>query len=313
MDCLSIDLGACIDLKELHEVLVSKRAYNAVLRDHYLCLFGEPDALMQEKSDRATLVHAIQDHRDCGTPMIAFDKRYLLPAMAERQDEPQMLFMKLLHQRGHNFGYSISRYVPGETPSRIFVQVNALLSIALENIYRRTELMRLYEERRMSSVTDLLTGLLNRRGFMERLESLWHSLAGETVAFISIDMDRLKQINDNFGHAAGDFAIRLLARAIKAALPKDGIGARIGGDEFLIFLPSAGSGESDAFLAHFDQALDRLNAEEDRSFTVSASAGCTTRRLTELDTIEGCIHDSDTCMYQIKEARQLSFIQTPKT
>ena len=168
---------------------------------------------------------------------------------------------------------------------------------------RRTELIRLYEERRMSSVTDLLTGLLNRRGFMERLEPIWHNLAGATVAFISIDMDRLKHINDNFGHAAGDFAIRLLARAIKAALGKDGVGARIGGDEFLIFLPSAGNGEADAFLAHFDQALDRLNAEEDRSFTVSASAGCTTKRLTELDTIEGCIHDSDTRMYQIKEAR----------
>jgi len=211
--------------------------------------------------------------------------------------------MKLLHQRGHNFGYSISRYVPGETPSRIFVQVNALLSIALENIYRRTELMRLYEERRMSSVTDLLTGLLNRRGLMERLEPLWHNLIGATIAFISIDMDRLKQVNDNFGHAAGDFAIRLLARAIKSALPKDGIGARIGGDEFLIFLPSAGNGEAGAFLDHFDQALQKLNAKEDRSFTVSASAGCATRRLTELDTIEGCIHDSDTRMYQIKEAR----------
>ena len=306
MDCLSIDLGACIDLKELHEVLISKRAHIAMLRDHYLCLFGEPGALMQEGSDSATLVHAIRDHQDCGAPMITFDKRYLLPAMAERRDEPQMLFLKLLHQRGHNFGYSLSRYVPGETPSRIFVQVNALLSIALENIYRRTELMRLYEERRMSSVTDLLTGLLNRRGFMERLEPLWHNLVGATVAFISIDMDRLKHINDNFGHAAGDFAIRLLARAIKAALPKNSIGARIGGDEFLIFLPSAGNGEADAFLNHFNQALDRLNAEEDRSFTVSASVGCTAKQLTELDTIEGCIHDSDILMYHIKEARHMA-------
>ena len=154
----------------------------------------------------------------------------------------------------------------------------------------------------MSSVTDLLTGPLNRRGFMERLEPLWHNLVGATVAFISIDMDRLKQINDNFGHAAGDFAIRLLARAIKAALGKDGIG----GDEFLIFLPSAGNGKAEAFLEHFDQALDRLNAEENRSFTVSASAGCTTKQLTEPDTIEGCIHDSDTQMYQIKEARHMA-------
>ena len=301
MNCLSIDLGACDDLKELHEVLISKRAECSVVRDHYLCLFGEPGTLMQEGNNRATLVHAIRDRRDCGMPMIAFDRQDLLPAMAERLDEPQMLFMKLLHQRGHNFGYSITRYVPGEVPSRIFVQVNALLSIALENIYRRAELMRLYEERRMSSITDMMTGLLNRRGLMERLEPMWRGLCGSTTAFVSIDMDRLKRINDNFGHAAGDFAIRLLARAIQAALPAEGVAASIGGDEFLVFLPAAGNGEADAFLARFDREVGRLNAEENRSFTVSASAGCTVTRLNDGDTIEGCIHDSDKRMYQVKE------------
>lgn len=305
MNSLSIDLGACADLKELHEALISNRAKSANIRDHYLCLFGEPGALMQEKSGKATLVHAIRDGRDCGIPMISFDRPHLLPAMAERPEEPQMLFMKLLHQRGNNFGYSISQYVPGDGPSRIFVQVNALLSIALENIYRRGELMRLYEERRMSSITDLMTGLLNRRGLMERLEPLWPGLKGRTTAFVSIDMDRLKYINDNFGHAAGDFAIRLLARAIQAALPRDGIGARIGGDEFLIFLPDAGNGEEQAFLDRFNRELQRLNAEENRSFTVSASVGCVTEQIDELDTIEGCIHDSDTRMYQVKEAHHM--------
>lgn len=301
MNCLSIDLGACDDLKELHEVMINKRAQCDIIRDHYLCLFGDSDSLMDEGSPHATLVHAIRDGRDCGMPMITFDRQSLLPAMAERRDEPQMLFMKLLHQRGHNFGYSITQYVPGEVPSRIFVQVNALLSIALENIYRRRELMRLYEERRMSSITDMMTGLLNRRGLMERLEPIWHSLVGVTSAFVSIDMDRLKHINDNYGHAAGDFAIRLLGRAIQAAMPRDGVAARIGGDEFLVFLPSAGCGEADAFLERFDRTLDRLNAEENRSFAVSASAGCTVIRLNELDTIESCIHDSDTRMYQVKE------------
>ena len=306
MNCLSIDLGACDDLKELHEVLISKRAQSASLRDHYLCLFGEPGRLMDEKSRRSTLVHAVRDHRDCGMPMITFDRQDLLPAMAERRDAPQMLFMKLLHQRGHNFGYSISQYEPGEVPSRIFVQVNSLLSIALENIHRRAELMRLYEERRLSSITDLMTGLLNRRGLMERLEPIWRGMAGATMAIISIDMDRLKQINDSFGHAAGDFAIRLLGRAIQGALPKDGIGARIGGDEFLVFLPSADSSEANTFLERFDQELDRLNAQENRSFKVAASVGCIVRRLNEMDTIEGCIHDSDTRMYQVKEARHMA-------
>ena len=302
MNCLSIDLGACDDLKELHEVLISRRVECALVRDHYVCLFGEPDGLMQEKSSRATLVHAIRDHRDCGSPMISFDRQSLLPAMAGSPDEPQMLFMKLLHQRGLNFGYSITRYMPGEAPSRIFVQVNALLSIALENIYRRGELMRLYEERRLSSITDLMTGLLNRRGLMERLEPMWPGLAGRSTAFVSIDMDRLKQINDNFGHAAGDFAIRLLARAIQASLPRDGVGARIGGDEFLVVLPAADSGEAEDFLARVDRTLEALNAQERRSFTVSASAGCTVLSLDGLETIEDCIHASDTRMYQVKEA-----------
>ena len=115
-------------------------------------------------------------------------------------------------------------------------------------------------------------------------------------------MDRLKQINDNFGHAAGDFAIRLLGRAIQASLPRDCVGARIGGDEFLVVLPAADSGEAEDFLARFDRTLEALNAQERRSFTVSASAGCTVLSLDGLETIEDCIHASDTRMYQVKEA-----------
>ena len=245
MNNMSIDMGACDDLKDLHKVLISKRADNPIVRDQYLCLFGEPGSLLRETGDKACLVHAIRDRRDCGMPMISFDRASLLPPMAERLDEPQMFFVKLLHQRGHNFGYSVWQYMDGETPSRVFVQVNALISIALENIHKRTELMRLYEERRLSSITDMMTGLLNRRGLLERLEPTWRELTGRSVAFVCIDMDYLKQINDTYGHAAGDYAIRLVGQALRQALPHHGLGARIGGDEFVAFLPEAGCGEAD--------------------------------------------------------------------
>ncbi len=306
MNNMSIDLGACDDLKALHDVMISKRLYSPILRDHYLCLFGEPDSLMQEEGNRACLVHAIRDSQDCGMPMISFDRSDLLPPMAQSRTEPQMLYVKLLHQNRHNFGYSVFRYAEGEVPSRSYVQTNALMSIALTNIYRRRELMQLYEERRLSSITDMMTGLLNRRGLMERIEPVWRDFAGKRVAFVCIDMDHLKQINDTFGHTAGDFAIRLVGRAIRETMPTGATGARIGGDEYVVFMPEGE--KAGPFVAAFEEALQRLNDEEDRSFSVTASVGMAVKRLNGMDTIEKCIQEGDKQMYRVKEARHMNRI-----
>ena len=303
MSNLSIDLGACEDLTQLHKVMISRRVEDVHLRDHYLCLFGEPDDLMNENSSMACLVHAIRDHQDYGMPMISFERSQLLPAMAERKDEPQMFFVKLLHQNRHNFGYSVSQYDGTEISSRCYTQTNALLSIALENIHRRSEMIQLYEERRLTSITDIMTGLMNRRGMMERLEPVWHSLSGRKVCFICIDMDYLKVINDTFGHSAGDYAICLVAEAIGQAMPGTAFGARIGGDEFIVFLPEAGNGEAETFINVFTETLKRLNLREDRSFTVTASAGYEVVPLLPSTTIEQCIQASDHQMYIVKEAR----------
>ena len=310
MNNMTIDLGACDDLSELHEVMISQRTKSPIVRDHYICLFGESDDLMNEAGNKACLVHAIRDHRDCGMPMISFNRKKLLPLMAEREDEAQLFFLKLLHQNGHNFGYSVIHYDPEKSPSRCFVQTSVLLSIALENIRRRDELMALYEERRLSSITDMLTGLLNRRGLVEQVEPVWHMLIGKKIAFICIDLDKLKVINDTFGHAAGDFAIRLVGRAIHDSLPSGAAGARIGGDEFVVFLPEAGNGIAEKFTGDFEACLEKLNKKEKRSFKVCASVGCAIRQLGDSDTIEKCIQESDRILYKVKEERHRS--EAPK-
>ena len=304
MNNMSIDLGACADLTELHQVMISRRTENPIVRDHYVCLFGTPDHLMEESCGEACLVHALRDHRDSGMPMIHFDRKDLLPLMAERETEPQVFYFKLLHQMGHNFGYSVFHYDPGCFPSRCFVQTNALLSIALQNIYRQNELMALYEERRHSSITDPLTGLLNRRGMVEFVEPLWPSLTGREIAFICIDMDRLKEINDTFGHAAGDYAIRLTARAISDILPEGSAGVRIGGDEFVIFLPDARNHAADRLTARLRDRLEELNREEKRSFSVSASAGFAVMKPSRTMSIDDCIRESDRELYKIKAMRR---------
>ncbi|MBO5535317.1 MAG: GGDEF domain-containing protein [Clostridia bacterium] len=299
---LSIDLGGCDDLAVMHQVLISSRVKNPIVRDQYLCLFGEPDRLMEETGNRACLVHAIRDHQDGGMPMTVFDRTSLLPPDLERE-EAQMFYVKLLHQKGHNFGYSVMQYDEGKVPTRVFVQTNVLLSIAVENIYRQREMMRLYEERRLSSITDLMTGLLNRRGMLEKIAPTWPRMIGRKITFVCIDMDHLKQINDTYGHSEGDFAIRMVGQAIQAAVSAEEIGARVGGDEFIVFLPSAGNGEAKRFEERFEAALNRLNREGKRAFTVGASVGYAIREISEQVDAEQYIRASDQEMYKVKARR----------
>ena len=311
MTYLTIELNACDDLKDLHRVLVEKMGDTPMLRDYYLCLFekgkdvnGEP-VFAEEQTEKACLVHAMRNRQDHGMPMITFDRHHLLPEMAERADEPQVFYLVLLHQREKAYGYALFHYQPGKVPTDFFQHWNIVLSGALSNMHKRDELKLLYEERRLSSITDVMTRLLNRRGLEEQLSPIWQRLCatGESAAFISFDMDRLKQINDTFGHQAGDYAIRLTGNAIRLAAPKDAILARMGGDEFLAVLPRADDLGAKRFMRDFQNQLEILNRQEDRAFNVEASCGAVVLHMNGMSTIEECIQRSDEELYRQKEKR----------
>ena len=309
MTYLTIEMNACDDLKDMHNVLVSKMDDTPTVRDYYLCLFekgknesGEP-VFAEEITDTACLVHVMRDRQDHGMPMITFDRKQLLPGMAERPDEAQVFFLTLLHQRENAYGYAMFHFQPGEVPSNFFQHWNVVLSGALSNIHKRNELMLLYEERRLSSITDVMTRLLNRRGLEEQLAPLWQQLCAkrDTAAFISFDMDGLKYINDTYGHQAGDYAIRLTANAIRRSAPKEAILARVGGDEFLVVLPRANQHDADRYMKDFDKELKLLNRQENRTFNVEASCGAIVYQLDSFSTIEECVQKSDEAMYQEKD------------
>jgi diguanylate cyclase (GGDEF)-like protein len=280
-----------------------------MVRDFYLCLFEETRKadgeriFAEQMTDTACLVHSLRDKQDNGMPMISFSRRELLPQMAERADEPQVFYLTLLHQREFNYGYAVFHYDSGELPTAFFQHWSVTLSGALRNIHNRDELRRLYEERRLSSITDVLTRLNNRRGMMEKVEPHWNTLCAEhaAVGFVSFDLDNLKGVNDTYGHQAGDFAIRLIADAIRATLPKNAVSARMGGDEFLVFIPRTSEMDTQRFVRSFERKLQELNRKEDRSFQVSASAGAYVTTLEEGAAFEDCLHHSDKIMYAVKE------------
>ncbi len=121
--------------------------------------------------------------------------------------------------------------------NRELLELNRTLEAKVEErTHALTEANQLLEELAM---TDVLTGLPNRRHAMARLAQAWSDSMqdGSPVACMMIDADGFKQINDNYGHDAGDEVLKQLSIALSHAVRNDDIVCRLGGDEFLIICP----------------------------------------------------------------------------
>jgi len=97
----------------------------------------------------------------------------------------------------------------------------------------------LSQERHRQAVTDELTGLRNRRYLFKVLDTFftgYHEHSEESLAFLFVDLDRFKEINDSFGHPAGDELLRQLGERLEGSLREDDLLVRLGGDEFAVVL-----------------------------------------------------------------------------
>jgi diguanylate cyclase (GGDEF)-like protein len=129
---------------------------------------------------------------------------------------------------------------------------------------------------RQSAVTDSLTGILNRRGFEERLEhALVDAQEGRMpLSILVIDCDDFKEINDRAGHEFGDSLLCEIADALAGSLPVGAVAARLGGDEFVVMLPDAGADTADALGGQIRRVL--ADGLMDAGFPLRISAGVST-------------------------------------
>jgi diguanylate cyclase (GGDEF)-like protein len=164
-----------------------------------------------------------------------------------------------------------------------------------------THIHRGQEREAAAARTDILTGLMNRKAFLERLESEI-ARAGRHQRPLSVaylDLDGFKAINDTLGHAVGDEVLRIVAGVLSTAIRGEDVAARLGGDEFAILLP-----ETDPDIA--PRVVERVRREiEDRmhafSWQVTCSVGLVTTTLPDTS-VDVLLHRADQLMYEVKNS-----------
>lgn len=156
---------------------------------------------------------------------------------------------------------------------------------------------------------DSLTELPNRLLLNERLKSAMNSAKQNRskVAIIFFDLDNFKKINDTFGHTVGDGLLKSVSRELKKILRKNEMLARFGGDEFVMLLEHAKSGEKVMrFLERIRAALNQSFEVEHHIIHISSSIGVAMYPEDGM-TCEELIKNADTAMYKAKEQEKNSF------
>ncbi len=187
---------------------------------------------------------------------------------------------------------------PGEDVSenqlRMMLDFASQAAVAVENARLHEETRRLLEESQRLALTDSLTGIPNRRALNEMLDRELHTAEryDTPFAFVILDLDDLKKINDTGGHGLGDLALKRFAQVLKKNARKVDIIARYAGDEFVLVMA-----QSDR--EHAQQGVQRMLAAMRRS-GLSTSIGVS---MFPTDGVDGqtLFHAADEALYKAKQ------------
>jgi diguanylate cyclase (GGDEF)-like protein len=185
------------------------------------------------------------------------------------------------------------------------ILIYTLIAIPLIVIYRTA---RSAEEIRALLITDQLTGLYNRRGFIalveQQLKIVERTKEGAILLFA--DLDGLKWINDNLGHNKGDGALVEAASIFKEIFRKSDIIARMGGDEFAVFALSASQEYSVLLENRLQHLIDSRNIVQNRDYKLSISIGVVYHDPAYPCSIDELLTRADAAMYEHKKSKRMA-------
>lgn len=153
------------------------------------------------------------------------------------------------------------------------------------------------------AMMDELTNIANRRGFIKLAQSTLDLCRRKNIAasLAFLDLDKLKPINDNLGHAAGDRILRDFAQLTQQCLRSSDVLGRLGGDEFAILMTGTTIEDSTRVISSIRQGVESYNKSSERIYPLGFSAGVVAVELNKKCSVELLLNQADTLMYRNKK------------
>ncbi|WP_024859580.1 diguanylate cyclase domain-containing protein [Ruminococcus flavefaciens] len=233
---------------------------------------------------------------------LTFDFSSMVPE--SRSEKPHSIYIMSVHCAERMFGYAAIE-MSGKDIFNEFYNI-WLLNIAttLETLMKNDRIKKLIGSLQNLSIRDVLTGMLNRRGFDDKSREAILSLDGKkTVCTMVIDMDGLKRINDDYGHYEGDRAIKGAAEIITRCCDSGEIAGRAGGDEFYIFSPDYSAKKLARFTERLNDLCRSYNGYSKKPYSVELSFGAYLVETDSTGRLEDFLKISDARMYKQKNAK----------
>ena len=166
----------------------------------------------------------------------------------------------------------------------------------LHSLERNKMINRLYED----SIEDELTGLYNRRGFLSLAKDAIRLMDEPDYHIIFIDMDKMKDINDSYGHDIGDSALKEAAKILKTCFREGDIISRYGGDEFIVFVSSIKDEIVEKIKTRIEENVNLFNKKKDSRYKIGLTLGDSKYDKEKKESLQQVINRSDKEMYANK-------------
>ena len=295
--------------EELFEANNLKDLTAAVLRNR--AIFGCHDIFLCINDyyfDNYEKAEWTQDSESYGSEMVLAGRSYIRFPTRQLLPEPYLsrerfLIFYPLHYNTYSIGYIAMDGLSEAAKMNLHESIFNFLEIAIENIRKKELLRRFNEMLDNMSVHDGLTQLYNRFGLERYGDETFLRLIKKygSAQVLFTDMDDMKEINDTWGHEAGDAALQAVARILRENCGEEDFIMRYGGDEFVVIAVGTNEKLRDNILA----AADAWNASSGMPFKLGMSIGKVLATKKTKRSLEECIKEADTQMYEIKTDRKV--------
>ena len=300
------------DYKELTDKIIEyyKEAYGLVGDDFHIVIHNKyfDDVMADEEAvfedaEEGTMRSLVSVKNGEVVTGLTVDRHTLVPGY-DSDSTNHIYYLIPLHTGEYNYGYLVatdgSKLMLEHLDLHSYIEK---LMLALR-IQRSNLQLKIYNESlKKVAAIDAMTGLYNRLEFEDKAAVLFEKTkkAGMHLLVMFIDINRMKQINDIYGHMNGDAAIRLTADAIRHNIKSDWVPVRFGGDEFLVIGSVKDKADADKFRAAVLAKIDEFNNEGNWPFKLSVSSGYIISGTEDNKTISDYIRDADRLMYETKK------------